>query len=88
MTTAQATPRTAIDVKCPDCWESVRHEAGKGWLHVRTGDWRCRPICACGNPAKHKTGYHGVVMSGRVGFVTTGHVCDACAPKGMPEYVR
>lgn len=42
-------------IYCGDCWERVRMDLSErpalingrstGWRHVRTGDWRCTPVC-------------------------------------------
>lgn len=79
------TTATAVDVRCPDCHEPIRHRAGQGWLHERTNDKRCQPLCQCGKRAKHRLGYHGF-DGASARFITTGWVCDACKPKGLTEW--
>lgn len=72
----------ATETKCSKCGEAV-HWSG-GWLHDRTNDRKCQPLCTtkgCTKPATAKLGYYGFAGDG-ARFIRTGWACKAHEPFG------
>ncbi len=68
---------------CPHCYESVRFVEGlrgpQRWVHVRTGDWQCHPVCKhCGQSGTVKIGHYDLDGGQMPMFRYSHHECNDC----------
>ena len=76
------------DVTCANCQEPKSFVEGihgpERWVHDRTGDWRCQPLCAnCGAPGEVKVGQYSMDGGQMPCFVLHHWECGPCARKEL-----